>query len=348
MTAHNATLSLPSSGVLLLAGPNRAGKTVSVLQIALSVASAHELFGAPIQNPGPVVFISGDTSPDQIVRWAPAMRDALNIGTSAHDLHFGFGPADWEAIERLCLEVRPKLVVIDALIEGASTYVVARLRALSTSLGALVLVTSSVSQTDIEQSAPAAPTLASIADVTWLTDRHLGNRIRFITSEPGGETATFWLLRDPKSFVAEPLPDGPVTASRASLANLIADHSQAAGLVKPKFAPHFVRRLERHLRDFANSDKDELYLSPARRRAVLSLTDRMGLTPIDDAYSLALIASALELDTHKQLVRLCWVANRDHSQTYDAAERRWQPMARDAMAMMGGVAEAGQDADQAA
>lgn len=346
-TSH-AVVEMPAQGVILLAGLPRAGKTVTALQITLAVAAGRSIFGAPASVAGPVVFVEGSLGPEDLRRWLLGMKEALEISDGEADVRFVLptasaeivGGPDWAAIEAICTDAKPALVVIDPiyLSEDAAaldiepvTEALARLQLLARTHRCLVVATLGLGA-EVGNPEPIVP---AGADGLLLTDRHLGDRVRVIARFGDAEPTVLWLSRDPETFVAEPVGDELVEAGRIALANLVADFSQLAGRVRPDFAPHYARRLERTLRDFATTDKSELPISASRRGALLRDTDAMGLTPVADAQALALLASALGLAHKDELIRLLWVVNRDQHQTFDGAAERWAPLAQEALGLMG-------------
>ncbi len=344
---------LPRRGVAVLAGPPRASKKMLALQLALSVADASPAADGPA---GPVLFVETEHSASGLRGRLAKLLPALGIETPRHPVQFVLpdaahplrpGNTGWAELDALCAVSAPALVVfdaLDALVAGAPAGADLRLASealhrLAVRHGCLVLVVQELAETVTEDAVnrslrarDAAP--ADGGPDLWLTVASvLGKFVRLTAASDSGEQV-IWLERDPESLACRPVGDALV-ASRLSLVGTIAAHGVASGRVRPTFAPSYVRRLERSLRHFAATDKPELLISGSRVRALLDDTDAMGLTPVTDPESLALLGSALGLDDPVSLVRLVWAVNRSKVRTYAAAAERWGAMAQEALRLMG-------------
>jgi KaiC/GvpD/RAD55 family RecA-like ATPase len=350
---------LPRRGVAVLAGPPRASKKMLALQLALSVADASSAAdGSAASCAGPVLFVETEHSASGLRGRLAKLLPALGIQTPRHAVQFvlpdaahplRLGTGGWAEFDALCASSAPALVVFDglsALVAGEPAG--ADLRAVSEALhrlavrhDCLVLVVQELAETATDDAVnrslrarDGAP--AGGDSELWLTVASvLGKFVRLTAASVSGEQ-TIWLERDPVSLACRPAGDALV-ASRLSLVGTIAAHGVASGRVRPTFAPSYVRRLERSLRHFAATDKPDLLLSGSRVRALLDDTDAMGLTPVTDPESLALLGSALGLDDPVSLVRLAWAVNRSKVRTLAAAADRWGAMAKEALRLMGRV-----------
>ncbi len=347
---------LPHRGVVVLAGPPRASKKMLALQIALSVADASPTADGSAGCAGPVLFVETEHSASGLRGRLAKLLPALGIETPRHPVQFVLpdaahllrpGGAGWAELDALCAASSPALVVFDALSAlvadapaGADLRTVSEaLRRLAVRHDCLVLVVQELADpaTDdaVNRSRRARDGAPAGGDPElWLTVASvLGKFVRLTASSVSGEQ-TIWLERDPESLACRPVGEALV-ASRLSLVGTIAAHGVASGRVRPTFAPSYVRRLERSLRHFAATDKPDLLISGSRVRALLDDTDAMGLTPVTDPESLALLGSALGLDDPVSLVRLVWAVNRSKVRTYAAAAERWGAMAQEALRLMG-------------
>ncbi len=348
---------LPHRGLVVLAGPPRASKKMMALQIALAVADASPAADWPTVNcAGPVLFVETEHSASGLRGRLAKLLPALGIETPRHAVQFvlpdaahplRIGGAGWAELDALCAASAPALVVFDALSAlvagapaGADLWLASEaLHRLAVRHGCLVLVVQELAETATEDAVNRSLRARDGAPAggdpeLWLTVASvLGKFVRLTASSVSGEQV-IWLERDPVSLACRPAGDALV-ASRLSLVGTIAAHGVASGRVRPTFAPSYVRRLERSLRHFAATDKPELLLSGSRVRALLDDTDAMGLTPVTDPESLALLGSALGLDDPVSLVRLVWAVNRSKVRTFAAAAERWGAMAQEALRLMG-------------
>ena len=349
---------LPRRGVAVLAGPPRASKKMLALQIALSVADASSAADGPAGCVGPVLFVETEHSASGLRGRLAKLLPALGIQTPRHAVQFALPDAahplrpdgaGWAELDALCATSAPALLVFDALgalVAGAPADADLRtareaLHRLAVRHDCLVLVVQELAETATDDAADRSLRARDGAPAggdpeLWLTVASvLGKFVRLTASSVNGEQ-TVWLERDPVSLACRPAGDALV-ASRLSLVGTIAAHGVASGRVRPTFAPSYVRRLERSLRHFAATDKPDLLLSGSRVRALLDDTDAMGLTPVTDPESLALLGSALGLDDPVSLVRLVWAVNRSKVRTYAAAAERWGAMVKEALRLMGRV-----------
>ena len=350
---------LPRRGVAVLAGPPRTSKKMLALQLALSVADAPTVADGAAGCAGPVLFVETEHSASGLRDRLAKLLPALGIETPRHPVHFvlpdaahplRLGGAGWAELDALCAASAPALLVFDALhplVADAPAGVERRmadepLHRLAARHDCLVLVVQELAETaaadTVRRSLPTRDGVPAEGDPDlWLTVVSvLGKFVRLTASSADGEQ-TIWLERDPASLACWPA-DGGLVASRLSLVGTIAAHGVASGRVRPAFAPSYVRRLERSLRHFAATDKPDLLLSGSRVRALLDDTDAMGLTPVRDPESLALLGSALGLNDPVSLVRLVWAVNRSKVRTYAAAAERWGAMVQEALRLMGRVA----------